>query len=235
MLLSAYLALTRSLFQTPQSPIPLITDGLLTNHVNIARQQLALDAECVRFFGTATVAAGRAILPVTDISLGTTEGAQPVVVRNATLAGVRVDIRPWDWYAAYHLNPPAGPVPVMSHQGQGTFSVLYISSQAGGLLEADVVCLPDWLLDESSIDQIPYPFTDAVPFYAAYYAYMSMQRQADANLMLARYHEVVRRGRTGVTSTNLPGNDPGGPGTTIAGGMQTSGAPPAAAPTRGGR
>ena len=58
-------------------------------------------------------------------------------------------------------------------------------------------------------EAIPEPFSDAVPFYAAWLCLMTLQRQADANLMLARYKELARRGRQLSTPTVLPENLPG--------------------------
>jgi hypothetical protein len=115
--------------------------------------------------------------------------------------------------------------PVMARQAQGAFSTVWVSSN-GGNLNLDMVFLPIDLVDDTSYEAVPYPWTDAVPFYAAWYAYMSMQRQSDAQLMLGRYGEVLRRGRTTATSTNLPENDAGGVGAVMATTKSTLGAAP---------
>jgi hypothetical protein len=233
MLLSQYLAITQSLIQSPQSPIPLITPALLTTYINIARSQVATDGECVRTSGTGTVAAGVAVQPLAQLALSSNAVAQPLVSRNAYLVGVRVDIRPWDWFVAYQLNHPATATPVMSHQGQGTFADIYISSLAGGGLWVDVVGVPAALVDDTTPDALPFPWTDAVPFYAAYYAYMSFQRQADADMFMMRYRDLMRRARGESTSTMLPENDPGGMGAMIAAAKMALGQPPPQ-PARGG-
>jgi hypothetical protein len=237
--LSSYLSTTQSLIQSPNAPIPLVTTALLTQFVNLARQQVAIDAECVRGSGSVDIPPGTTNISITSIG-GLPSGAeQAIVVRNALVGDTRVDIRPWDWFAQYYLNgiPPnqVPPTPVMSHQGQGAFSTLFFSTPNGGTLNLDLVLLPIDLASDNDPDAVPYPWTDAVPFYAAWYAYMSSQRQADAQLMLGRYGELVRRGRTTVTSTNLPENDPGGVGAMMAT-TKTSlgGAPPQMAAGRGG-
>ena len=123
----------------------------------------------------------------------------------------------------------------MAHQGQGTFSSLYFSSR-GGSLNADLVLLPDDLTGAAGeIDAIPYPWTEAVAFYAGWYSYMTMQRQADADHFFARYNAVLKRGRQEVTSTSLPENDPGGIGAALATTKTILGAPPPAPPQQRGR
>lgn len=227
MILSDYLALTRGLIQTPQSPIPLIDDGLLTIYINTARNQVALDGECIRTFGTAAISAGVVSVPIVDLATFSASG-QPMVVRNAWLNAARIDIRSWDWFVSYNLEGAPATNPVMAHHGAGSLTYLYISSSGGGELMADIVALPLSLVDDTTFDHVPYPWSDAVPFYAAYYAYMAMQRQADAEMFMGRYRELMRRARTEVTSTALPENDPGGIGAQLAASKVPLGLPPAA-------
>lgn len=230
--LSAYQSITQGLIQSPQSPIPLLPTAQLTSFINIARSQVAADGECVRVEGGSTIAGGLAQVPIGALTLPTASGyAQALVPRNATLGGARVDIRPWDWFYAYNMAAPEA-TPVMAHQGQGSRTVLYISSQAGGALSVDVVALPIDLVDDTTPDVIPYPWSDAVPFYAAWYAYMAFQRQADGDMFMMRYRELMHRARGESTSTRLPENDPGGVGAQIAASKIPLGTPPAP-PARG--
>jgi hypothetical protein len=235
--LSSYLSTTQSLIQSPQSPVPLLTTALLTLYVNLARSQVAMDAECIRAnIGSEPVSAGTVMIPLSGFT-GLPDGcAQGITIRNALLNGTRVDIRPWDWFAQYYLaGPPPSllATPVMARQAQGAFSTVWVSSN-GGSLNLDMVFLPIDLVDDTSYEAVPYPWTDAVPFYAAWYAYMSMQRQADAQTMLARYAELTRRGRTTMTSTNLPENDSGGMGAVMATTKTPLGNLPPQAAQRGG-
>ena len=59
------------------------------------------------------------------------------------------------------------------------------------------------------------------------------ERQADSQLMWSRYNEMMRRGRTTITSTNLPANDPGGAGA-MAAAMKLSLGANISAPQAGG-
>ena len=54
------------------------------------------------------------------------------------------------------------------------------------------------MYDSTTPEAIPYLWTDAVPFFAAYYALLSAQagqRQGDADRMFARYQEFTNRAR----------------------------------------
>jgi hypothetical protein len=208
---------------------------LLTQYINIARVQVAVDGECVRTSATlSNISPGTTVFQLTDMTLPPASGyAQAIVLRAAYLGTTRVDIRPWDWFVAYHMNQPATPTPVMAQQQQGSWGTFWINGP-GGNMWADVVALPEDLPDDTTFaDAIPYPWSDAVPFYACYYAYMAFQRQADANIFMERYRDLMRRARGEATSTNLPDNDPGGMGALVATAKTALGAPPPQPPQRG--
>lgn len=182
--------------------------------------QLAGDAECVRAPGILVLTAG---LQYAGFSLISPETAFAnglstlIAARNMMLgaSGANIDIRSWEWFTAYYLGNPTQGVPsVAAQQGQGKYGVMWFSpipNETYGLF-VDGVWLPIPLVDDSTFEAIPYPWTDAVPFYAAWLAMMQLQRQADAHIMLTRYQELALRGRQEVTPTVLPDNMPGGPG-----------------------
>jgi len=208
MLLSQYQSLTTSLIQTPQSPIPLISTSALTTYINLGRSRVAAEAECVRGTGTATsVAPGSTAIAYTAL----VPGNQVITARSGFLGGQKIDIRPWDWYQAYFAGGQPPPTsPVGAHFPQGVASFFYLASQNGGALTLDVIMIPPDLVDDTTPDAIPYPWEEAVPFYAAFRAYMDLQRQADATLMMARYREQLRDATAMATSSNLPEFETGG-------------------------
>lgn len=232
MLLSQYQRLTRRMVNDPT--FARINDFDLRDYINIARAQVAADGECVRTNGQAVITGGVDVLPLTSLPLGSAALSQALVARNATLNGIVVDIRPWDWFVVFSMNSP-GPTPVMAHQGQGSFTTLYISSVGGGSLWVDVVAMPIDLVDDTTPDAIPFPWVDAVAFYTVYYVYMAAQQQQDADNSLMRYRELMHRARGEVTSTYLPENDPGGVGARIAASKIPLGTPPAPPPAPRGR
>lgn len=86
-------------------------------------------------------------------------------------------------------------VPTMASQyGQGTngsFYVYPLPSQAYQF-ELDCFCLPSDLIDDSSIEAIPGPWTDGVPFYAAFLAFTELQNFNSARMMLELFDRELR-------------------------------------------
>jgi len=66
-------------------------------------------------------------------------------------------------------------------------------------LNCNSVCYPISLIDDTTVEALPYFWTDAVPFFAAYFALMSAQtnaRMADAAQMYkGHYNEFMSRAR----------------------------------------
>jgi hypothetical protein len=76
------------------------------------------------------------------------------------------------------------------------------------------VCFPITLASDSDPEAIPYLWTDAVPYFAAYLALLSAQsqaRQADAERMFSRYSEFLNRARRFATPSVLSGIYPQNP------------------------
>lgn len=134
-------------------------------------------------------------------------------------------VRSWEWFDHYHINnpnPQSGP-PVRWAQfgqgGSGTGAITGIGSGtailSGSLaldpipdiqytLSVDCVCYPQALAADTDIEAIPYLFTDAVPFFAAYFALLSAQnnaRFADAERYFGHYETFVERARKASNSS----------------------------------
>jgi hypothetical protein len=222
MLLSQYLTITQSLIQTPASPIPLISDDLLTTYINIARGQVAGQAECIPAIGQVITTPG-----TTGYGFGTVqfsaadapmiEGAINIRMINLVTATgqQRLTLREWPWFNNYVIAKPTetiGPPKIWAQYRQGSQGVFFINIPDEAYeLAVDAVCYPIDLETDTDIDAIPYLWTDAVPFYAGYYAYMAFQRQADADMMLERFQQAMGRARVAVTPGVLPGSYPQGP------------------------
>lgn len=224
MALTAYETLTTALLQAPSSPVPLIATATLDSYINIARNQVAADGECIRDVGQLTLVNGQQQYSFSAITLensGTNGYQSALVVRSALLGLVNLEIRGWEWFAAYYLTKADafGDPQVMSQQGQGTNGTLSfypIPQNVQNVVTFDTVILPVNLTSDSTPEAIPALWQDAVPFYAAWLAMQSLQRQADAEVMLRRYSELVLRGRQLATPTELPDNLPGGAGAAMA-------------------
>lgn len=225
-MLTAYLAQTRSLLQLPgDDSSSLYTDADLTRWINLARGQLAGEAECIRFQGTISTVVGQQAYNFSNINTGVaaTNGIQGIInvrsIRYGIASGtIWIPGRPWEWFNFYALNNPTpvrGFPEQWSQYGQGAAASPTGSSASGSFyldpvpdiiypLACDCVCYPIDLASDLTVEAIPYLFTDCVPFFAAYYALLSAQtnaRMADALNMYKMYNEFLQRARRGTNAT----------------------------------
>ena len=204
MSLSGYVARVQELLENPVSTPPLYATTDLDNYVNIARGQVAGESGCIRALLSQSTTANVNSYPFSSFT-GLPSGVLgPINCRMITVAvsGGRafLDFRPWEWFNRYLLattsTPNARPS-IWTQYGQGLAGSLFVSATPDTTynLTIDTACLPITLIDDTTPEAIPYPWTDAVPFFAAYYAYMSAQRTQDAEQMFKRYEEFTTRAR----------------------------------------
>jgi hypothetical protein len=95
---------------------------------------------------------------------------------------------------------------VWAMYGQGAGGSVFLCPIPSQVLNMDwdVFCEPIALVDDTTVEAIPYPWTDAVPYYAAYLAFTNAQRAEDAGNMFAQYEQFMRRGRAMSESTFIP-------------------------------
>lgn len=223
-MLTQYITQTQRLLQNPAPATGLYSTAAVTEYINIARKQLAGEGECIRRIGTIDTVAGQRAYSFADIDIGvaaTTGIAGVFNVRRINYAvgdgQAYVTPRPWEWFDQYCLN---NPVPLSgdlgtrypqtwSQYGQGGGAPTDGPSQSGSFyidpipdnvytLYCDCVCYPVSLEDDDTPEAIPYIFTDAVPFFAAWYALLSTQtqaRRADAEAFYSYYQEFLQRAR----------------------------------------
>ncbi len=71
-------------------------------------------------------------------------------------------------------------------------------------MQWDCICSVINLVTDSTPEAIPYPFTDAVQYYAAYLALLNAQRPQDAQNMKTQYEEYAARARAFWSRTIIP-------------------------------
>lgn len=213
MALNAYILNTQLLLQNPPAPTALYSTANLTTFINTARLQLAGETECIRATCTLSVTSSGSLYPFSSITSLPTGIAGTYNVRQATYVSgsgqVYMGSRPYPWAVSYWLNnpsPTSGSPSEWSQYGTGVTGSLLINPPPSGnfVLNLDCSCQPITLAVDADPEAISYPYTDAVPYMAAYYAYMSAQRQQDANTMLQRYEDFINRARKTVVPTILP-------------------------------
>lgn len=189
----------------------------LVFYVNQARGQLAGESECLRVYATLALAAGTQQYPFSAITLTNapagTEGVLTVRTASYQVAdGARqVMPRSWPWFNLYILcspEPETGAPSVYAQYGQGASGTLFFNMpDQAYTLNLDTACYPAALALDTDPEAIPYLWTDAVPYYAAYLALLSMMGADDrAQKMLDLYGVFVERARRAATPSVLQSN-----------------------------
>lgn len=209
-MLQTYLTRTRNLLQAPSGPVELYSDADLTQWINQGRGQLAGEGKCIRAIGTIATVAGQRNYSFADIGFGasvSTGIAGAINVRSVQYGvgdGIKwVNARGWTWFNFYNLSTPtpnSGEPSEWSQLAQGTTGSFYIDPipDIEYTLHCDCACYPIDLVDDTTVEAIPYLWTDAVPYFAAYLAFLSAQapaRQNDASRMFEHYSTFVDRAR----------------------------------------
>lgn len=116
------------------------------------------------------------------LSVAVNQGAQKPVLRHWAWSYMQAYCRS---YSAQVTNYPD----IWAQYGQGTSGSMYLYPIPSDTfaMEWDCYCLPIDLVDDTTIEAIPYPWTSPVPYYATHLAYLNAQRKDDAAAMLADY------------------------------------------------
>ena len=220
-MLTNYLTQTRSLLQLPgTNSTSLYSDTDLTRWINIARGQIAGEGECIRVIGTISTVATQNSYSFSGINTGVpgTNGIEGVISIqslsfNAGNGQLWLTPRAWPWFSLYNQNnavPSSGAPTEWSQFSQGASPGVSGSINGGSFyispipddvytLNATAICYPVPLVNDSTPEALPYFWTDAVPFFAAYFALLSAQtnaRMADAAQMYkGHYEEFMDRAR----------------------------------------
>lgn len=205
-MLTSYLTLVRQLLQNPSATTSLYPDANLTSFINIARRQVAGQADCIRVDGTLALTAGTRTYPFTSISVaGGPAGVGQVLHSRQASLGVGTGYalliaRPYEYFRTYFLNNPApqpGPPKVWSQFGQAVAGTIYFDPvpDIPYTVLLDTVCLPIDLADDTTPEAIPSLWTDAVPYFACYMALLSAQRRADADKFMELFETFMARAR----------------------------------------
>lgn len=187
----------------------------LVTYINIGRGQIAGAAECVRVYVTLAVTAASQQYAFSSITLGSYSTSVQGVLNVRQIAYSVGDgqkplyARPFPYFQQFVLGtavPQAGPPKIWSQFGQGALGTLFFNKlDAAYTLSLDAVAYPIDLTDDSTPEALPYQWTDAVPFFAAYYALMAVDPERSA-MMYREYEKFEARARAQTTPAVLPGN-----------------------------
>lgn len=217
-MLNSYLNLTELQLQlTASAAQKLYSTADLTSYINLARSQIAGEGECIRTIGSLPVTSASRTYNFSSVTLPNapsgTQGIFNIRQTWVTVGSGQVWLHPrsFEWFSLYALNnvvPPTGQPVRWCQFGQGVTGSLYFDPlpDQNYTITTDTVCYPDNLATDGDPEAIPYPWTDVVPFYAAWYALCAAQRFADADKMMERVHLYMQRARAMSNPDVLPQN-----------------------------
>lgn len=242
--LSAYVAQVQTLLHDPNAQFyPVAT---LQGFVNQARHQVALEGECVRGQGSLSTVLSQQLYsntvvtpPSTPLGVGGLLVPRSVSFNAGTSptgALVTLEDRNWDWFNFYWLGiaaPYSAPPRSWSPFSVGLGGSFYVGPKPTGVFTLQVDGLWDVvdLVSDATPDALPFPWTDAVQFYATFLAFTDAQRPRDADASLSLYENFSKRARGGVTPLRDQRTYPGGLAARSMPG-QAPPTPPPAAPAR---
>lgn len=193
----------------------------LRRFINLARSQIAGEGEAIRVLGSLPTVAGQQSYHFSDVPLTAPEGISgALTVRMIGLGGKILSPRSWEWLFEYYIAPNisnGSPVD-WAQLGQGTSGTFFLGPppDAVATMLLDIVAVPLDLMFDSDPEALPWPFRDAVPYYATYMALLSVQQFDAAERHYELYERFVKRARAISTPTVLPGQYPGSTGAQLA-------------------
>ena len=103
-------------------------------------------------------------------------------------------------YRSYNIGNQNYPA-IWSQYGRGAGGSVYLWPIPGQVsqMDWDAYCYPIPLVNDATVEAIPYPFTASVKYYAAHLAYLNAQRKDDAQFMMQMFKENMVE--NGVAST----------------------------------
>lgn len=222
-MLAQYLTRTQQLLQNPAAPVSLYSTSDLTGFINEARGQVAGEGQCIRLLAPLATVASQRAYNFTSISVSGVSGAAGVInarqiTVNVSDGAVMLAALPWEWFNQFYIaqTGAAQARPTSWAQlGQGAgvaggaTGTIYLDPIPDAIYTLNVDCAlyPSPLASDGDPEAVPYLWTDAVPFFAAFLALLSAQssaRQADAEQMFKRYQMFVARARQFATPAVLP-------------------------------
>jgi hypothetical protein len=189
--LNAYITATQRLLHDANARFWSVAE--LTDYVNDARRKCALHTGCLRSLEDVTLTEDDETY---DLATFTSLGERAIDMLNLTViwGTQRIPMlwAPWTVFnARYRMwvtntQRPAiwsnyGTSPVVAK-----FYVQPVPDQDYDA-QADIIYSPATLVDNSTVDDLGYPFTEPVPFYAAYLAKLKQQAYGEAQQFLQNY------------------------------------------------
>lgn len=189
--LSTYINRTRRLLHDANATF--WSDAELTDCINVGRNRVALDTACLRSLETVNLVASQEAYPMATstskldrakdlLQVIVVWGNQRVPLLWMAFTEFQANMRVW----VNFTNMPA----VWSNFGMPLGSV-YIGPVPNQAYVSywDILYIPTALVDDTTVDELAYPYDDPVPYYAAYTAKYKQQAYGEAAAFEQQYRQ----------------------------------------------
>lgn len=189
--LSTYITRTRRLLTDANATY--YSDAEFTDCVNVGRKRVALDTGCLRSLEAVTLVDGTETYAVNS---STSKGARCIDVLNIVVnwGNQRVPLLQMVWTefsANMRVWQSFENMPAAYSKFGGPLGSIYIGPVPNQNYDSywDILYIPADLVDNSSTDELAYPYDDPVPYYAAYTAKYRQQSYGEAALYEQQYRQ----------------------------------------------
>jgi hypothetical protein len=190
--LSTYLAATQRLLHDANGNFWSAPE--LYDYINAGRQKVASMTGCIRYLDTSfTLTTGTEVYPFTSL----TKGTVTIDVLNVTViyGNTRYPLRwmPWTEFTAY-MRPWTTYQTLPQVWTKFGSNNIYIGPKPDQAYttEIDTILTPNTLVDDTTVEQLIYPYTEPVQYYAAYLAKQKEQSYGEANMHLGNFMRTLR-------------------------------------------
>lgn len=203
-MLNTYLQLTRLLLT--DVAFAKFNDFDLTAYINQARLQVASQGRCVRVYATMPLVGAQQIYPFSAIT-GLPSGVSGVFHARQIWAQIpgatgqtKLYSRPFEQIGQFGLNkiiPPQGFPTRWAQFGQGQSGSIFFDPTPDLPYQTliDALGVPAPLVNDTTPEAIPADWTLAVPFYAAWWGFLSAQMHDQADKIMQRFLEQMAMAR----------------------------------------
>jgi hypothetical protein len=205
--LSAYTAQVQNLLS--DSTFAYWSQPQLTSYINEARNRVAQDTKCLRQLATGINLTAQTEVYTPQTLLGSTIGPSLVDVMGITLywgtQRIKLLYMPFTkfdaWYRryqTYYMRPSA-----FTRMGANQVWFGPNPDQAY-VTDWDVAIIPQPLVTDATVEQIPVPFQEPVQYYAAFKAKWKEQAQGEAQIFLQQYTATLKWCARGFMTRVIP-------------------------------
>lgn len=181
------------------------TDSELTSYINMARDRLVRDTGCLRTIQSSATVTNQETY--TFSSLPSSTNTVDIININLYWGNTRVPMRylPWTQFNAelrFWQNYIGRPV-AFTMYGPQTFYLGPVPDQVY-TLELDTVISPNDLVDDTTVEQIPDPWTEPVKYYAAHQAKYQEQSYGESEIFKQEYVKQVQQVLASTFTRRMP-------------------------------